>query len=129
MNTRTKGKKLEKIAKEILESEGYIVEFANPKLCFIGPGKVITKAYDLFGKWDCLAVKENSQLRFIQVGVWDHHSTKIKQVRGFPTGNWDQEIWLWCSQGKNSHFKVCRWANNFEFRGECKMKIKKMVIK
>ena len=103
-NTKAKGKRIEKDARLILEAEGWLVEQANPKLCFIGPGRMISKAHDFFGCWDFVAVR-NCMVKWVQVGTWAHKSDKIKQVDGFPLVS-GQEIWLWVSGGKSSYFKI-----------------------
>ena len=122
-NTKAKGKRIEKDARLILESEGWLVEQANPKLCFIGPGRMISKAHDFFGCWDFIAVR-NYEIKWVQISTWAHKSDKIKQVERFPFGN-EQEIWLWFSQGKGSHFKILKREYNWEWNGHVKFKIKK----
>ena len=121
INTRAKGKLLEKRARLILESEGWLVETANPKLMFIGPGKVLSKSHDFFGRWDIIAVRP-SVVKFIQVSTWEEKSGKIKQVADFPMVG-QQEIWLWFSRGKNSHFRILDEAHDWDWKGECKMKV------
>ena len=126
MNTRAKGKKLEKLAKEILEAGGWTVEQANPKLQFIGPGKVISKAHDLFGKWDFVCVSDQEvQPLWVQVSVWDMMSVKIKQVAGFPKTAGFREIWLWYSEGKHGHFRILKGNDDYEWKGDCEMRAKK----
>ena len=112
MDKRAKGKRLEKMAEDILARDGYLVEKANPKLMFIGPGKVISRAHDFFGAWDIICVpKKEGLLKFIQVSVWEEMSHKIKQVRDFPQGKYRQEIWLWHSRGRNGHFRILESPN------------------
>ena len=122
-NTRAKGKRLEKKARSILEFDGWLVEQANPKLCFIGPGKVISKAHDFFGCWDLVAVR-NYLIKWVQVSTWEHKSDKIKQVSGFPNAG-IQEIWAWFSKGKNSHFRILSRTNEWEWACGVRFKIKK----
>lgn len=111
MNKRAKGKLLVKKAKELLEAEGYLVEVCRPKLMFIGPGKVISREEDFFGKWDILAVPKNpplgQKLRFIQVSVKEARSAKLKQVAGFPPSpHYTQEIWLYEKDGRSGGFHI-----------------------
>lgn len=125
MDKRAKGKRLEKMASAILEVEGYFVERANPKLMFIGPGKVISQSHDFFGKWDLICVpksklhtkKLRAFIRFIQVSVWETLSMKLKQVKDFPQGPYTTEIWLWHKEGRNGNFRVLfgpeyKWLGN-----------------
>ena len=121
-NTRARGKLLVKRVKEILEADGYLVQTCNPKLMFIGHGKIISKGEDFFGRFDMICVAKASSPKFIQVSVWEKLSEKIKQVSGFPHGPYSQEIWLWFFQGKNSHFRVCK-SPLFKWEGECRMPI------
>ena len=123
INSRAKGKRIEKEARLILESQGWLVEQCNPKLMFIGPGKVISKAHDFFGRWDFLCVVLN-QVLFVQVSVWEAKSDKIKQIQGFPLVG-RQEIWLWVSQGKNSHFKILKREDDWGWHGDLAFKVKK----
>ena len=127
-NTRAKGKRLEKLAKEILEANGYLVEQANPKLQFIGPGKVISKAHDLYGLWDFMAVRKSGYggVNFYQVGVWEHHATKKKLAQTFPwSDKYQCYLWLWYAAGKNGHFRVCSRETDYDWVGLCEMPVKK----
>ena len=127
MNTVAKGKILQKKAKSILESEEYIVEEANPKLQFIGKGRVISKKHDFFKKWDLIAVG-HGHVKFVQVSVWSLGSEKIKQVYGFPVGNYAQEIWLWDGHGRKGHFKILLSTDMFQWTGKCKLPIKNKKV-
>lgn len=50
------GKRFEKQIADFLVSLGWRVERANPKLMFLGPGRMISKAHDFFGNTDHIAV-------------------------------------------------------------------------
>lgn len=129
MNTQLKGKKLQKKVTEILESDNYITEQCNPKLLFIGPGRVRSKKHDFFSAWDVIAIcKQSLRLpKWIQVSVWEKASEKKLQVKNFPIGIqfYSEEIWLWYAQGKNGHFRILRRTEGYDWKGECKMPIKK----
>src|SRR3990167_6207696 len=91
MNTRKKGRLIVKKAQNILETLGFLVQTANPKLKFIGPGKVRSMNEDFFGRWDLMAVHASrGYMKFIQVSVWEKQSEKIHQVEGFPNGDYSQ---------------------------------------
>lgn len=129
-NKRQKGKELVKKVKQILEAEGYMVQVCNPKLMFIGKGKVISREEDFFGRWDIVAAKQvklgspENSVRWIQVSTFENLAAKKKQVTGFPLGPHSQEIWCWLPGGKNGHFRVFK-GPSFEWSGECKLPIKK----
>lgn len=130
MNAKKKGKILEKKARNILESQGYHVEQANPKLIYIPKQKrMISKAHDFFGLFDLIAVPPEPQgtVRFIQVSIWDNRAEKAKKltVANFPKpGSLRQELWLYLQQGRNSHFRISNHSENFEWRGACEMPVK-----
>jgi len=56
MSNKSIGKAFEKKVRGIMEAEGWQVETANPKLQFIGPGRMISKAHDFFGCIDLIGV-------------------------------------------------------------------------
>ena len=111
MNTRAKGKVIEKHAENILINDGWLVEKAKPKLMFIGPGKMISKEHDLWGKWDLMGVKEQ-QVIFVQCSVKSHLGDKRIQVARFPSVG-IQQIWIYIP-GRGRHFEVYDRDDGYE---------------
>lgn len=131
MNSRQKGKLIEKKVIEILEADSCRVEQAHPKLGWYkdkqtGQLKVRSLDHDFFGLFDLIAVpaKPKGKIRFIQVSVWANRSFKARMLLGggFPK---EQEIWLYVQERGKSHFRICHSKDNFEWHGERETPIKK----
>ena len=56
VSDRQRGSQRELRAKKELEAMGFLVERARGQIVWIGPGRPITKAMDLFGCFDLIAV-------------------------------------------------------------------------
>ena len=67
MSTRSKGRALEHRVAGILEACGWATEIARPELRYIGPGRVISKAHDLFGVFDLVAKRRFDPSLWVQV--------------------------------------------------------------
>lgn len=83
MSNKSVGKAFEKKVRMLMENAGWIVEQANPKLAFIGPGKVISKAHDFFGCIDLIGIRGGSPWTiFLQATTGDAgvRRKKMEQV-------------------------------------------------
>ena len=54
--SRAAGKRFEKKVATFLGTLGFLVETAKPKLCHIGPGRVISISHDFYGVIDHIAI-------------------------------------------------------------------------
>jgi hypothetical protein len=89
MSNRSKGNMHEKKVADYLKSQGYLVErsFGKPGW---QPGRgIVFCARDLFGAFDIVALKQPSEVRFIQV---TSGAVAVRRNRTF--GVWPQaEVW------------------------------------
>jgi hypothetical protein len=100
MSARTKGRRSEMKAKEILEAAGYEVELTKM------PSK-FSKQQDLFGLWDIMA-KNDVSIRFIQVKTnrmiygMDLEPYKLWKVPVCCT----KEVWVFYDREKEPLIKI-----------------------
>lgn len=127
MSRTSTGKAYEKEAREILESQGWLVEKAINKTIFLGPGKIISVAHDFFHCFDLIAKKLGEKTRWIQVSVWEKASQKRKDLASFPaTLAYDSvEIWGRVRRGGKPHFRVLKADQDFEWKGDVEMVLRK----
>ena len=114
-NTIAKGKRIQRLAREILEGEGWVVETARPLYVWV-QGKPMAIQHDFFSCWDAICVN-NYRVLFIQFTVDEMVSVKRKKIKDFPYP--DCEIWGY-KGGRNRHFRVYKKARDYEWVGDCK---------
>src|SRR3990167_9026715 len=102
VSDRQRGTQRELRAKEELEAMGFLVERARGQIVWIGRGRPITKAVDLFGAFDLIAVNPD-EVHAIQVtgddaGGASRRRKKIDEVAPRLPGTWSLELWRWCGR-------------------------------
>lgn len=129
-NRSALGKRLEGEVKEILTSEGWLVEQAIPKTIFIGPGKMIAVAHDFFGLFDLIAVRPNgfaAQVKFVQVTVWEETARKRKKLEesAFDWTKLDCDIYARMRDVSPIHYRVLQGMRNWIWEDVVKYTVKK----
>jgi len=104
VNTASKGRRLERLAKQVLEAKGYLVEMAPNRMVHLAAGRVISQRRDWFGVWDLCAVKHKR--RFVQVTTVDGVSARRRKIiaSGFPCTPHD--LLMGYVGGRGRHFRV-----------------------
>jgi hypothetical protein len=126
MSNASKGKAYEREAREILESEGWLVEKAIPKTQWVGPGRQIAIAHDFFNCWDLIGKRKEHKTLWVQVSTWEMVSVKRKQVASFPwTSAHDEPVIYARVRGRNAHFRLLYGRNGYEWIGDIKMLCKR----
>lgn len=109
MNRVRKGTRTERIAADLLESEGYTVHRCIKAVVRKGP-RWITIGNDIFGNIDLIAKKQGERTRWIQVTSASSIGRKRADLESTP---WEQahdsvEIWRWVGPrrgGLPAHFQ------------------------
>ena len=102
VSDRQRGNQRELRAKKELEAMGFLVERARGQIVWIGPGRPITKAVDLFHAFDLIAVNPE-KVRAIQgtgddAGGASRRRAKIDEIASRLPGTWSLELWRWCGR-------------------------------
>lgn len=71
MSNKSVGAAFEKKVQALMEDMGFAIERANPKLMYVGPGKMISKAHDLYGCIDLLGIHYSKKVYFVQCTTGD----------------------------------------------------------
>jgi len=100
-NTRRKGYRIEKQVSEILKQEGYTVYKPYPATTLIekyGKRIFFTRSNDIFGVFDLIAKKKNSETRWIQITTGlQNKSVRSSKIEEFAKacGNSTDSFELW----------------------------------
>lgn len=123
-NTRAKGHRLERLARQCLETQGFRVETAPNVVVWIkdpatGRQKPISTRHDFFGLWDLLAVGPSDGRGFVQVATLDHIAHRRAKIlaSGFPCTRSD--ILAGYKGGRDRHFRLFRGPRFERWDGEC----------
>ena len=144
-DAHAKGLRLQRLARECLEAQGWLVEAAQNAVVWIkdkkrplGPLRPISVHHDLFGLWDLIAVRSiyvtnpappdaaffdimgrPRQVAFVQVTVLEHVSQRRSLIirSGFPLK--EDDVILGWKGGRDRHFRVFRGPGFERWDGEC----------
>lgn len=98
MSAISKGNDREKLAKAILEADGYTVDRATRKAVYIkSMRRHVSQANDFFGCIDLIAVRPGSKIRFVQVTDQTHLTKHLPEMQAipWPLEHCSVEVWAW----------------------------------
>lgn len=116
-NTSRKGNQYQRLARAILEAQGYEVEVCRPTIIWLAPGRPISKATDFFGRLDLIGVHPDKPPRLVQVSVQSELSRKRALLQGWQPNGCVVEVWLYHG-GRGRHFRVYAAPGFTEYKEE-----------
>jgi hypothetical protein len=137
-SAHAKGLRLQRLARECLEAEGWLVEAAQNAVVWVQDKRrtaisiagmkpalrPISIHHDIFGLWDLIAVHEvlnprHRNIALIQVTVLEHISERRRTIikSGFPCST--DDMLLGWKGGHDRHFRVFRGPAFERWEGEC----------